>query len=61
MVTFAEHFHCTHTHYRHADFDEDLSEFLNDGSWKRGYIANRWVGPVKTSVTVRDWTCTVRR
>ena len=27
--------------YRHAEVDEDLSEFLNDGSWKRGYIANR--------------------
>ena len=26
---------------RHAEVDEDLSEFLNDGSWKRGYIANR--------------------
>ena len=29
--------------YRHAEVDEeDLSEFLNDGSWKRGYNINRW-------------------
>ena len=37
---------CTHAWsktYRHAEVDEDLSEFLNDGSWKRGYIANRLV------------------
>lgn len=28
---------------RHAEVDEeDLSEFLNDGSWKRGYNINRW-------------------
>ena len=28
--------------HRHAEVDEeDLSEFLNDGSWKRGYNIDR--------------------
>lgn len=28
---------------RHAEVVEDLSEFLNDGTWKRGYTTNRLV------------------
>jgi len=29
--------------YRHVVVNEDLSEFLNDGSWRRGYNVNRCV------------------
>ena len=33
---------------RHAEVEEDLSEFLNDGTWKRGYTTNRLVGQAFT-------------
>ena len=28
--------------FRHVVVKEDLSEFLNDGSWRRGYNVNRY-------------------
>ena len=41
MYILDAHIHAWSKTYRHVEVDEDLSEFLNDGSWKRGYIANR--------------------
>ena len=36
-------FFCLCLSFRHTELKEDLSEFLNDGSWKRGYNTNRYL------------------
>ena len=44
--------------HRHAEVDEeDLSEFLNDGSWKRGYNIDRLANSATLSRCMHSLLC----
>ena len=46
--------------YRRTEAEEeDLSEFLNDGSWKRGYNTNRYIHTASTLCYVLPITSSV--